>query len=159
MNNHIITEYQGAYLEISAFLVPLLPLDLPLRKWPTFCGPGSGLGDRLVPDFIGKECIAYIQIACLQHDLDWALADGSREDYERANMRFLRNLRSLVRTQIDDEEVLDEALWDCEVYYMFVASPIGYGRYKPTGPDPATNPVVREKLRRLARRKPQNHDN
>lgn len=149
MNGHATIEYHGAALELSTFLAPLLPHNLPLKDWPTYCGAGKGPGDWLVPDRIEG---AYIQVACFQHDIDWALSSGTREEYEQSNMRFLRNLRRLVRLQITDEDELSDALWNCEVYYIAVSSPVGFSCYEPTGTDPFTNPVVREKLRRLGLR-------
>ena len=147
MNSHVITEYAGAHVEVSAFLVPLLPHDLPLKDWPTYCGAGKGFGDWLVPDLIPG---AYIQFPCFQHDIDWALADGSKDDYWKANARFLRNLRTMVRAQIADEDSLEKGLYDCEWYYMGVSSPIGWSCYHPSGQDWRTNPVVKEKLHRLS---------
>lgn len=45
-------EYYGAKLTMPSFLVALFPVDLPAKKWPTFCGAGGGFGDRVVPDRI-----------------------------------------------------------------------------------------------------------
>jgi len=50
----------GAQMEVADFLEHLMPdePDLPLNMWPTFCGAGDGIGDRLVPDIIGGICIS-----------------------------------------------------------------------------------------------------
>lgn len=147
--DHVAIIYAGAVLEIPAFLEPLWPHDMPLHHWPTFCGAGVGIGDWIVPDRISG---VHVGPACLAHDLDWAIGDGSKKHWLASNERFGRNLKSLVRAQVADEDILSSALEDCDIYRIAVSSPVGWCLYDPCGTDPYTNPVVKSKLKRLAQR-------
>ena len=139
--------YADAELEIPEFLKTLWPYGMLLKDWPTFCGAGSGLGDWIVPDKINHKIISP---GCFIHDLDWAIADGSKQAWTESNHRFCRNIKNLVKAQIIDQDLLESAFEDCEVYRIMVSSPIGWMNYDPCGTDPWTNPVVKDRLRRLA---------
>ena len=146
--------YAGANIEIPSFLVPLWPRGLPLESWPTFCGAGSGLGDRIVPD-----CINSVRIACccFIHDIDWCMSDNSFTDFMQANLRLYLNLRNVVIAN-------DKPGWfrkmaaerKCFVYFFCVCT-FGHKlftvdpKYLTSYEDPTENPVVKEKLHRLSR--------
>lgn len=141
--------YAGAILEVPDFLVDLWPHELPLSDWPTYCGAGDGLGDRIVPDSIWG---ARVCPACFIHDIDWAIADGSYRAFQAANNRFKRNLVALTDAQLYSQ-VRIAAKIRCNTYWLVVSSPVGWRNYEPSGSDPYTNPVVKDKLFRLARAK------
>lgn len=141
-------DYLGARMLVPEFLVPLWPQTLHLDDWPTYCGAGDGIGDWLVPDLIHGSRVCP---ACFVHDIDWSIADGSVEQFHKANKRFLANLKALVALQSTGVK----RYWSylrCHTYAMVVDSCIGRKSYNPTGnQDPYTNIEVKAKLRRLAR--------
>ena len=141
-------EYAGAGLEIPSFLVPLWPYNMPLHSWPSYCGVGNGLGDWIVPE---KMRGAIVSPACFVHDIMWAIADGSWWQFQFTNNIFRRNCEALVFAQLQGWDCLMANI-RCELYWIAVSSPIGWSNHNPAGPDPYKNPVVREKLNRLARR-------
>jgi len=59
------------------------------------CGPGKGIGDKLVPDTMWG---LNVKVCCIVHDLDWAKATCI-SDLERANERFLVNLIKLINNE------------------------------------------------------------
>jgi len=84
---------QGAFLAIPEFLRPLWPYQLPLDKWPSFCGAGDGIGDWLVPEKIHGVCISP---ACFIHDVEWALSPDTITEFFASNWRLLCNARALI---------------------------------------------------------------
>ena len=60
----------------------------------------NGLGPEWFPkevrDWLGRRFV-WLVGALIVHDLDYYLGDGTREDFERANERFVRNGRRLAR--------------------------------------------------------------
>lgn len=150
MNHYALIPYAGTYLEVFAFLLDLWPYDLEPEDWPTFCGPGEGVGDFVVPDSIGPHFCANISAACFQHDLDRALCDGSRLSFDLGNNRFYRNMENLCRGQTKSMEQFEEARGDCDLYYWMVSLPPVWASHKPCGDlNWQTNPGVQEKLNRL----------
>lgn len=53
-----VITYGGAQIEIPEFLKDYWPLDQPLEEWPSFCGAGEGLGDKIVPEHICGVCVS-----------------------------------------------------------------------------------------------------
>lgn len=150
MNSYTLIPYAGTYLEVFSFLVDLWPYELEPGNWPTFCGPGDGIGDVIVPDCIGPRFCANISPACFQHDLDRALCDGSRLSFDLGNNRFYRNMESLCRVQTNGLEDFISSQGDCELYYQVVSLPPVWAAHKPCGDlNWRTNPGVQDKLRRL----------
>lgn len=145
-DNIIKIKYAGAALEISAFLGPLWPFDMLLDDWPTFCGAGQGFGDWLVPDTIYGVRVAP---ACLQHDVEWAIADGSYKAFMTANCRFRRNLGAMVKIQLTGWR-RSLAVARCNTYFLVVSSPIGWANFDPGSTDPYKNEAVRAKIKRLS---------
>ena len=85
--------YLGATLVIPAFLPPLWPYQMPIEKWPTFCGAGDGIGDKIVPDRIHGVQMAP---ACFTHDIEWAVTPNTLKAFMLANWHFLRNCLALI---------------------------------------------------------------
>ena len=52
------------------------------------CGPGGGMGDKLIPDTM---YFLNVKVCCIVHDLDWSNCTTA-SGYERANETFLINL-------------------------------------------------------------------
>ena len=140
-------EYYGATIEVVDFLPPLLPQDLPLSLWPTFCGAGEGIGDLLVPDKIGGVIVS---AECLDHDISWAISPNTYAAFQAANNRFFKNIISRIFAELNGKE-LAKALGRCIAYWFVVSSLIGWRNFEPCGENPWTNPVVRDRLNRLAR--------
>jgi hypothetical protein len=149
MNRATIT-YHGADLSVPEFLVSLWPHDLPLKKFPSFCGAGDGIRDIIVPE---KVRGAILSPACFIHDIDWALAP-SRSVYHfiMSNVHFLFNNRALVEAQLRKGTAQRTiALHLCNLYAFAVTSPIGWRNYRPEGTsDWMENLVLKSKLKRLA---------
>ena len=145
--------YFGAKLIVPEFLIPLFPVDLPADRWPTFCGAGEGMGDALVPD---SPWGIHFNPACLTHDIDWAITPDTIGEFVRANWHFLRNCLALVWAAEKNMGRKGLALLACFRYFSGVST---FGLYcfltSETIPfndgDPFRHPVVRSRLKRLAR--------
>ena len=151
LNMDIVTvSTYGAELQMPHWLSELWPDEkiLPLSRWPTYCGAGSGIGDWLVPDRIYG---VRIPPNCLIHDLDWATADGSRRAFTESNSRFRKNLRAFTAVHVP-EEVARGAWCRCWLYYVAVST-VGWKHYQNSvvpGVDIYKNETVRDRLARLA---------
>lgn len=68
----------------------------------TSCGAGEGFGDRLVPD-----CIIAVRItlACYIHDIMWAMAEPSWEEFHMSNSVFLSNTITLITAASADHKI------------------------------------------------------
>lgn len=147
-----IINCHGAMLEVCAFLRPLWPFDLPLDKWPTFCGAGDGIGDIIVPDSL-HGC--HIAPACFQHDIEFSVCPNTRAAFLAANWRFYRNLRALCVVQTSGIRRIRVEI-DCLIYYAAVST-AGRKFFKASAiektvcVDPLKHPVVFSKLHRLAK--------
>jgi len=64
-------------------------LDKPLDEYPSFCGAGSGIGDKIVPEKIGGMTCSHI---CHIHDEWWSSCDPKWIAFLRGNMAFGYNL-------------------------------------------------------------------
>jgi hypothetical protein len=146
--------YAGANIEIPSFLVPLWPRNFPLDQWPSFCGAGDGLGDRLIPDHINNVRVA---CCCFVHDIDWCMSDNSFSGFMRSNLRLWLNLRNVVIAN-DKPGWFRHVLAERKCFAYFAAVSI-FGhkiftldpKYIKQYEDPTDNPAVREKIHRLAR--------
>jgi len=148
--NRSTIKYAGADLSVPEFLVDLWPYDMPLNKFPTFCGAGDGLGDSIVPD---KVRGVILTPACFVHDIDWALS-SSRSVYHfvMSNVYFLFNNRAMAHAQLKEGTTKYKIVMHlCNFYAVVVTSPIGWKNYTPEGTDIwDINLVVKSKLKRLA---------
>lgn len=70
-------------------------LEKELADYPSFCGPGSGIGDRLVPEYIGAMKCSHL---CHIHDEWWEHCDATWIAFIRANMAFAYNLAVYLAT-------------------------------------------------------------
>lgn len=67
-------------------------IDVPLKDYPTFCGPGRKFGDLIVPDrLFGVNLGA----ACHVHDDAWAYRPKSWVVFHCSNANFLQNLHAI----------------------------------------------------------------
>lgn len=152
MNYGTVT-YFGAVLIVPEFLIPLFPVDLPSDKWPTFCGAGEGAGDALISD---SPWGVHFNPACFTHDIDWAITPYTVSEFIRANWHFFRNCLSLVLASKKSRWRRFLALLSCLRYFAGVST---FGLYcfltSEVVPfddgDPFRHPVVRSRLKRLAR--------
>lgn len=155
MNDIVLVDCFGAKLEVYDFLADLWPHNLPLKKWPSFCGAGCGIGDLIVPDtlFFGH---LHLAPACYMHDVEWILCDPTIKAFHAANDRLRRNLKALADAQLCSPwNGIAKALIANE--YHFAVDTVGWLHFKTmefdkvNTPDPLDNPSVRDKIHRLAR--------
>jgi hypothetical protein len=143
-------DYFGARLEVVEFLAEIWPYELPLDKWPSFCGLGDSWGDKWVPE---KICGIPISCVCFDHDVSFSLADGSQKEFIKMNLRMYRNVRSLVIPNIKWWQ-RPKAESMCFIYFA-VTTALGFRAYESQIPKqrydhPLDNPEVHKKLHRLA---------
>ena len=145
----------SATLTVPDWFAPLFPLDLPVDKWPSYCGAGSGFGDAIVPEYIRGVCLSP---ACLIHDIEWSTCDRTFKAFIASNLRFYGNCLALVRAS--GKPRLKQALsaLRCTLYFASVSTVGVYfflagEDYGELSKDPIENPIVIEKLRRLSRAK------
>ena len=148
---HIKILYQGTTLLVPDWLEPLWPYELPLDKWPSFCGAGEGFGDKIVPEFIRTTCVSP---ACFIHDVDWAVSPDTFKEFLSSNWRFFKNCASLIYnssglTYIQKFLSATSAI----VLWFGAVTTVGALCFDPLGDsfkDPFDNPVVKEKLHKLS---------
>ena len=139
-------QYAGATIEICAFLADTWPHKMNPDQWPTFCGAGGGIGDKLVPDEI---CAVSVRHVCFDHDMGFAVGPDTREAFHSHNKRFYRNLLSVIVASDLQGKELVAATNACAGYFLAVESPLGWINFSPCGEDHEANPAVKEKLLRL----------
>jgi hypothetical protein len=100
--------YAGAELDVPLFIANDWPFDLPLTAWPSFCGAGKGFGDWVVPDVV---CGVLSSCVCYEHDCSWAVAPVNFPGFLAANVRFYKNLRSLVLANYDPDPEPHDVNW------------------------------------------------
>jgi hypothetical protein len=148
--SRVTISYCGAELTVPEFLSDLWPFDLPLSRFPSYCGAGEGPGDWIVPE---KVRGAILSPACFIHDVDWALAP-SRDPYHfvMSNVYFWQNNRALVKAQLREKSgQYIMALHLCNLYAAVVTTPLGWRSYTPIGESNwKENAEVKQKLNRLA---------
>lgn len=141
-------KYAGSELEAPSFLKHLWPHGLPLDAWPTFCGPGSKLGDWLVPDKI----LAILSPACFIHDVCWALSSGSKSEFRLHNRALFKNCMTLCKSQLK-WYTIPMAYVVGAAYWAGVSGNIGWVVYT-TGiggsREPFENESVKKRLHTLA---------
>jgi len=144
--------YLGATLVVPSFLVPLWPYQMPIEKWPTFCGAGDGFGDKIVPDHI---CGVNMAPACFTHDIEWAVTPNTLKAFMLANWHFLRNCLALIAASDLGWLNKQRARARCLGYFAAVST-VGAWCFKADAEDLIvvkdlyTHPVVKAKLHRLA---------
>lgn len=145
-------QIQGCDLETTEFLAEFLCqcLELPLSKWPTYCGPSNGFGDWAVPDvFFG----AFINPVCLGHDIEWALCSNSFMAFLKANIRLAKNAWNFCKVQLKDRSwiIRSRAFCRCIVYGLSVTIPgrVFFHEMPDSTIDPLENPVVKDRLHKL----------
>lgn len=146
--NHVKINYLGAQLEMPDWLADMWPHDLPLNKWPSYCGAGRGIGDWLVPEYLYD---ANVSPECFIHDIDWIVAPDTYWGFQSCNNRFLRNLNSSCKAQLSGRQYLLSKI-GCLRYWFFVST-VGLRHFNPSyvlDTYPADNTEIREKLHRLA---------
>jgi len=146
--NYVKIDYLGAQLEIVDWLAAMWPHDLPLDKWPSFCGAGRGIADWVVPESLYGAIVAP---ACLGHDIDWIVAPDSYWGFQTANNRFLRNLNALCKIQLNGWQYI-ASKFGC-LRYWSVVSTIGLNHFEPSyvlDTYPMDNTDIGQKLHRLA---------
>jgi len=70
------------------------PKNASITDFPSCCGAGTGLQEKLVPDsFYGLN----VSPACWVHDQMFALAEPTWVDFHQCNDIFLDNLKTIIR--------------------------------------------------------------
>lgn len=150
MTRHVKIRYAGATLTIPEWLAPLWPYDLPLNRWPSFCGAGDGVGDAIVPESIRG---VRVSPACFIHDVDWATSPDTISEFLASNFRLARNIRALILASSLPWWKKELAVVRAYTLWLGGVTTIGALCFDPLGEsfvDPLDNPVVQEKLHRLA---------
>lgn len=99
------------------------PLGMPYESYETFdtfCGPGKGLGDLLVPDDIDDIIVSP---PCYIHDTMFAIAAPTWGDFHYSNSVFLHNIiQTLTYFSINDSGSARKyhRFYRAITYYMFV---------------------------------------
>jgi len=70
-------------------------LDKEINEYPSFCGAGDGIGDKIVPEVIGGMRCSHI---CHAHDECWSLCEPTRVAFIKSNMMFGYNLSVYLST-------------------------------------------------------------
>lgn len=149
--NHVEINYRGTALLVPGWLKPLWPYDLPLHRWPSFCGAGNGFGDWIVPEHTSGVCLSP---ACFIHDIDWASSPDTIYEFFASNWRFFLNIRSAVLASSLPWWRREFAVVKAYVIWFTAVSTVGALCFDPLGEsfvNPLDNPEVQAKLRRLAK--------
>lgn len=64
-------------------------LEKEISEYPSFCGAGKGIGDKIVDEFIGGRRCSHI---CHAHDDSWNVAEPSVVGFIVSNAMFAFNL-------------------------------------------------------------------
>ena len=146
----------GANLTVPEFLVPSWPYDLPLDKWPTFCGSGEGWGDAIVPDRIHGVPIGP---AGLCHDIEWACSSRNLSAFMGSNGRFFLNITALIQASNLPTWEMIRALIKAGVIYLAAVSTMGvlffswFSKRRREDLNPFENPTVKSRLAKLKKAK------
>lgn len=139
-------DYAGATIEVLDFVADRWPFELPSDKWPTFCGAGSGLGEKLVPDQIFGISVSHL---CFDHDCGFCTGPDTQEAWHAHNKRLYRNLvATIIASDLPRKEMI-MAVNECAAFFLAVESPFGYAAFSPSGEDIETNIALQEKFKRL----------
>lgn len=148
---HATIIYNKAKLTVPLWLESLWPHDLPMHRFPSFCGAGEGFGDMIVPEDIFGVCISP---ACFIHDVDWACSPDTISEFLAANFRFARNIRALILSSSLTWWKKEIAVVRAYTFWLGAVTTIGALCFDPLGEsftEPLDNPEVQAKLRRLAK--------
>lgn len=95
-----------------------------------FCGAGTGLGEKLVPDYIfgntkilsciGLDISIKISPACFIHDVDWLYSQPTWDDFTDSNRRFKYNIESIINLKARNDFIAARALYRPVTYYNSV---------------------------------------
>lgn len=140
----------GASITVPDWLAPLMPREISYDHMPSFCGAGSALGDAIVPEHIHGVCLS---LECFVHDCEWATIPDTIRHFLGSNYRFARNCRARILVSGLPWWKKEMAVVRAYALWFGAVSTIGALCFDPLGSsfgDPLDNPVVREKLHRLA---------
>ncbi|SHH33037.1 hypothetical protein [Desulfofustis glycolicus] len=141
---------EGIELVMPVFLVQWWPHQLPLDRFPSFCGAGGGLGDALVPE----NCYGLpLSPACFVHDISWRVVEATWAGFHQGNSMFLHNNLAIINAR--SRFPLKQLRAYRAVTYFNAVDTIGakyfwddkwqFGTYE----DPLEDPIVLEKLARV----------
>ena len=83
---------EGVPLFMPEFLDENFP-TVPIDEFPSFCGAGDGIGDRVVPDSV---LVLSIAIACWIHDGMFSLLSPKKDNWYIANGILILNIFMLI---------------------------------------------------------------
>lgn len=113
---HIL--FDGVILEaplIGGYVMEFLADTI--EDYPSYCGPGPGIGNALVPEkFYGTRC----SVCCHIHDVMRAIAECTDEEFDQHNEVFFRNLISLIFASEKNDNDRVGALHQAALYYNAV---------------------------------------
>ena len=70
-------------------------IDRSIGEYPSFCGAGEGIGDKVVPEIIGGMRCSHI---CHIHDESWLKCEPTKAGFIKGNMMFGYNLAVYLST-------------------------------------------------------------
>lgn len=142
---------EGITLWVPSFLVDLWPREVPLAGFPSYCGAGSGIGDKIVPEYIwGLK----VSAACFIHDILWAICPNTWAWFILSNLMFLFNLLSIIKFK-SHSFVGRIVRYSRAVWYFIAVSTIGKKCFKKDAEDkvivddPTDHPSVIAKFNRI----------
>ncbi len=116
------TFHDVQYQTLAGFT--FIPRDITV--YPSFCGAGDGIGDKIVPEYIGGMRCSHI---CHIHDDWWERCEATKLAFIRSNIAFGYNLITYLST---GRGTLRERAWRVikAAGYVAAVSTIGWGIFK-----------------------------
>lgn len=123
---HIL--FDGVMLEVPLIGGSVMEFLAPtLKDYPSHCGAGHGIGDKIVPEYIYE---AKMSCPCHSHDVSWAVADGSMEEFQQSNRIFRDNMIRVLDHMEKDRRDHAAGMHLVAFYYGAVEVDIGWAIYK-----------------------------
>ncbi len=87
-----------------------------------FCGAGNGIGEKLVPDYLGFWWWKVkVSPACWAHDMSWDYCEPTWEAFHSSNSHFLDNLIQLIDSKCNSNAFIKAMLkYGCMTFYNAV---------------------------------------
>lgn len=99
-----------------------LPYDT-IKEFSSYCGPGGGFGDAIVP-----ETLLWLKIspACFIHDIMWAFARNTEldADFEQTNDVFRLNMNMIIKYK-SKSWILEHLRYYWAVHYYNAVDTLG----------------------------------
>lgn len=139
--------YCDVKIDIHPLLAAVFPFHIPPEAWPSYCGAGSGIGDRIVPE---KIKMVVVSCLCADHDVRWSTCENSWFAAIQENFVFYKNLRNFVLALRDPEKYSKSSV-EAACFRWFLAVCWGARHhFNPLGGGDNGNIETAAKLKKLA---------